>query len=366
MALRKPPLREVHAERGAKFTEFGGWDMPVEFDGIRAEHEAVRSSAGLFDVSHMGEIKVSGPDATELTNRLTSNDVAALDPGDAQYAVITSDDGQIIDDTVVYLLPDGETYLFVPNAGNDDRMHERWTDHRDEWGLDAVVENATDEYAMFALQGPDALAVAAETTAASVADLARFTAASTEVAGVDCLVARSGYTGEDGVELLLSESDARRVWTALADVTDDGATVQPCGLGARDTLRIEAGFLLSGQDFDIESDPRTPFEAGVDFAVDLDTSFVGRDALAADDPEERLVGIQLTERGVPRHGYDIVSTENHVIGEVTSGTMSPTLDAPIGMGYLPTEYADPGTNVRVVVRGGQKSARVQQLPFYER
>ena len=223
MALRKPPLREVHAERGAKFTEFGGWDMPVEFDGIRAEHEAVRSSAGLFDVSHMGEIKVSGPDATELTNRLTSNDVAALGPGDAQYAAITSNDGQIIDDTVVYLLPDGETYLFVPNAGNDDRMHERWTDHRDEWGLDAVVENATDEYAMFALQGPDAVPVAAETTAASVADLPRFTAASTEVAGVDCLVARTGYTGEDGVELLLSESDARRVWTALADVTDDGA-----------------------------------------------------------------------------------------------------------------------------------------------
>ncbi|MFC7233873.1 glycine cleavage system aminomethyltransferase GcvT [Halosegnis marinus] len=364
MALRTPPLREAHAERGAKFTEFGGWDMPVEFDGIRVEHEAVRSAAGLFDVSHMGQIEVSGPDATELTNRLTTNDVAALDAGDAQYAAITDEDGNIIDDTVVYLLPDGETYLFVPNAGGDGEMHERWTSRRDEWGLDAVVANATEEYAMFALQGPDAVATASEAAGTDLDDIRRFTGRDATVADTACFVARTGYTGEDGVEFLLPTDGAEAVWHALADT--DGTGVQPCGLGARDTLRIEAGFLLAGQDFDIESNPRTPYEAGIGFAVDLDTEFVGRDALAAaTDPEETFVGFKLTERGVPRHGYDVVDTENRIIGEVTSGTMSPTLDEPVGMGYLPTEYADPGTDVRVVVRGSAKNARVHSLPFYE-
>jgi aminomethyltransferase len=368
MALRTPPLRELHADRGAKFTEFGGWDMPVEFDGIRVEHEAVRSAAGLFDVSHMGEIEVSGPDATTLMNRLTTNDVAALSPGDAQYSAITNESGEMIDDTVVYLLPDGETYLFVPNAGGDDAVFERWTDRRDEWGLDAVVENATEEYAMFALQGPDAVETATALSDAPIAEIDRFTVREAGVAGVDCLVARTGYTGEDGVELLLPASDGETVWRALSDAESDGAEVQPCGLGARDTLRIEAGFLLSGQDFDVESNPRTPFEADIGFAVDLDTEFVGRDALAAQREagvEERFTGFRLTDRGVPRHGYDIVNTENRVVGEVTSGTMSPTLDEPVGMGYIPVEYADPGTNLRVVVRGNQKNARVQPLPFYE-
>jgi aminomethyltransferase len=364
MALQTPPLRAVHADRGAKFTEFGGWDMPVEFDGIQTEHAAVRNAAGLFDVSHMGEIEVSGPDATELMNRLTSNNVAALDAGEAQYAAITTGDGTMLDDTVVYLLPDGETYLFVPNAGGDDDIFDRWVAHRDRWDLDASVENATEEYAMFALQGPEAVSVADDLADEHLGGLSRFTATNATLAGAECLVARTGYTGEDGVELLLSQTDAESVWNDIAD-TGDGS-VQPCGLGARDTLRIEAGFLLAGQDFHPETDPRTPFEAGIGFAVDLDTEFVGRDALAdATDPDEQFTGFKLTERGVPRHGYDIVNTDNHVVGTVTSGTMSPTLGEPLGMGYLPTEYADPGTNLRVVVRGSQKDARVQQLPFYK-
>jgi aminomethyltransferase len=365
MALRTPPLRSRHAERGAKFTEFGGWDMPVEFDGIRAEHEAVRSTAGVFDVSHMGEIVVSGPDATALMNRLTTNDVAALDPGEAQYAGITNEAGELLDDTVVYLLPDGD-YLFVPNAGGDEAVFDRWVDGRDEWDLDARVENATTEYAMFALQGPDAVGVADDLSDDDVAAVPRFGIDEAALAGADCLVARTGYTGEDGVEILCSTGDAEAVWAAL--VGEDGAGVQPCGLGARDTLRIEAGFLLSGQDFDAESNPRTPFEAGIGFAVDLDTDFVGRDALAAQHEAgvaERLTGLTLLERGVPRHGYDIVDTENRVVGTVTSGTMSPTLGEPVGMGYLPTEYADPGTSLRVVVRGEQKEARVTELPFYQ-
>ncbi|MEF8789622.1 MAG: glycine cleavage system aminomethyltransferase GcvT [Haloarculaceae archaeon] len=363
MALRMPPLREVHADRGATFTEFGGWDMPVEFDSIRTEHEAVRNAAGVFDVSHMGQIEVSGPDAATLLDRLTTNDVSALDPGEAQYAAVTDEAGVMLDDTVVYRLPEGgdADYLFVPNAGHDAEMYDRWTGYRDEHGLDATVENVTDAMAMFAVQGPDAAEHVAGATDAAVRDLPFFETTYGTVAGVETLFSRSGYTGEDGFELLCPAGDAEAVYGSFEGV-------QPCGLGARDTLRLEMGFLLSGQDFHPEEDPRNPFEADVGFAVDLDTEFVGRDALARvaeAGVEERLTGFRLTERGVPRHGYDIVDTDGRIVGTVTSGTMSPTLGEPIGMGYLPVEFADPGTALRVVVRGEQKSARVQSLPFIQ-
>jgi len=378
MPLRKPPLRAVHDERGAKFTEFGGWDMPVEFDSIRTEHTAVREAVGKFDVSHMGEVVVSGPDATVLMDRLVTDDIAGLETGQARYAMITDEDGIILDDTVVYRLPgdapvatdtadaDGDAYLFVPNAGHDEEMHERWTDYRDEWGLDAVVENVTDDRAMIALQGPeaeDALVEAVDAGAATVRDLGRFRATTLSVAGVDCLVSHTGYTGESGFELVTPWDDAGTAWSAL-----DG---QPCGLGARDTLRIEMGFLLSGEDFDPEDDPRNPYEADVASTVDLDggVDFVGREALervADAGVAERLVGFELTERGVPRHGYDITDDEGLVIGTVTSGTMSPTLGDPIGLGYVPVEEADPGNAVHVVVRGQQKDARIRATPFLDR
>ncbi|THE63330.1 glycine cleavage system aminomethyltransferase GcvT [Salinadaptatus halalkaliphilus] len=377
MPLQTPPLRGTHDERGAKFTEFGGWDMPVEFDSIRAEHAAVRDDVGIFDVSHMGQIHVSGPDATVLMQRLTSNDVSRLGVGDAQYATITDEDGSIIDDTVVYRLPDagdepatesreGEdhsgdpTYLFVPNAGADEAIHERWVEHRNEWDLEATVDNRTDEYAMFAVQGPNAVESVEGRTDESVADLERFTARYVTVEGVECWIARTGYTGEDGFELIVPWSAAEQLWSAF--------DCQPCGLGARDTLRIEAGLLLAGQDFDYETDPRTPYEAGIGFVVALETDFVGSDALARleeSETEEQLVGIQLIDRGVPRHGYDITNTDGRVVGTITSGTMSPTLERPIGLGYVPTEYAEPGTTLQVVVRGQSKKARVETTPFIE-
>jgi len=363
MPLLTPPLRTVHDERGAKFTEFGGWDMPVEFDGIKVEHEAVRTDVGKFDVSHMGEIHVTGPDAAMLTGRLTTNDVQALEVGDAQYGAITDESGIIIDDTVVYRLPDeaGEpTYLFIPNAGNDEAMHERWIEYRNEWELDAIIDNQTDEYAMFAIQGPNARELVGEQMAESLMKLGRFEAQYGTVAGVECWIARTGYTGEDGYEMLLPWTEAETVWSAL--------DCQPCGLGARDTLRLEAGYVLAGQDFDYESDPRTPYEAGIGFAVKLDTEFVGRDALEGvytEGVEEKLVGFRLIDRGIPRHGYDITNAEGRVIGTVTSGTMSPTLDAAIGRGYVPIEYAEPGTTLRVVVRGQSKKARVEPTPFIE-
>ncbi|AQL43764.1 glycine cleavage system protein T [Halorientalis sp. IM1011] len=367
MTGRTPPLQAVHEDAGASFTDFGGWEMPVEFDSIRTEHAAVRESVGIFDVSHMGEIEVTGPDARELMQRLTTNDVPALDSGEAQYAMITDEDGIILDDTVVYNLPPEHDadYLFIPNAGHDGQMYDRWVDHRDEWGLDAEVSNRTDDYAMFALQGPDAeerlLDAVAEDQRTTICGLNRFGVVPATVGGVDCLVARTGYTGEDGFELIAPADEADTVWEQF--------DCQPCGLGARDTLRIEMGFLLSGQDFDPEDDPRNPYEAGVGFTVKLDTEFVGRDALERVDAEgvaERLTGFRLVDRGVPRQGYTVRDLDGEAIGTVTSGTMSPTLEKPIGLAYLPVEYRSPGVNVQVMVRGEPKKAQTQALPFLDR
>jgi len=368
MALRQSPLADAHADRGAKTTDFGGWEMPVEFDSIRAEHEAVRTAAGKFDVSHMGELLVSGPEAAELTDRLVTNEVRDRSRGEACYAAICDDGGVMLDDTVVYHLPDGwldGSHLVVPNAGHDAEMATHWRDHRDEWGLDATVDNHTESLAMIAVQGPEAPALLAseidDTSAAADSDLdalGRFEATVVDVAGVECLVANTGYTGEPGFELLVPWDRTTTVWDAL--------DCQPCGLGARDTLRLEMGFLLSGQDFDPEENPRTPFEADIGFAVDLDTEFVGRDALArVSDPDERLQGLRLEARGVPREGYPVTTPDGDPLGTVTSGTMSPTLGEGIGLAYLPADL-EPGTEIAVEIRGEGKEARTCATPFLDR
>ena len=355
MSLRTPPV-----SHDTKTTDFGGWEMPVEFDSIRTEHEAVRERVGKFDVSHMGEITVSGPDAERLLQQLTTSDVGALDPGESQYAAITDEHGIMLDDTIVYRLPadQDEAYLFIPNAGHDEEMYDRWVDHRDEWGLDATVINRTEEYAMFAIQGPDSPDLLGAETDVDLSELSRMDVVSGTVAGADSLVARTGYTGEQGFEVLVPWDEGGTVWDAL--------DCQPCGLGARDTLRLEMGFLLSGQDFDPEEEPRNPFEAGIGFAVKLDTEFVGRDALAGvdvEDPEEKFVGVRLEERGVPRHGYEVQNTDGERIGHLTSGTMSPTLGEPIGLGYLPAEYAGEERSVRVLIRDEPKKAHTTTPGF---
>ena len=364
MTLRQPPLADAHEASGATLTEFGGWEMPVEFDSIRAEHEAVRESVGRFDVSHMSQVAVSGPDARRLTNGLVTNDVADLDPGESCYAAITDDGGVLLDDTVVYRPPGDWSvdadYLVVPNAGHDSEMTDRWVEYRDSWDLDATVENRTDSLGMVALQGPVSEDLLADVTDGDLGSIARFESLVTEVAGAEALVSRTGYTGEPGFELVFARDDAETVWSALE--------CQPCGLGARDTLRLEMGFLLSGQDFDPEDDPRNPYEAGIGFAVDLDTEFVGRDALEGVDVEgvdEKLRGIELVDRGVPRPGYAVESTDGDRLGTITSGTMSPTLGRGIGLAYLPIEVGL-DESVRVVVRSEPKKARTTATPFLDR
>jgi len=359
MTLRQLPLAGHNAD--ATLTNFGGWEMPVEFSSIRTEHTAVREATGKFDVSHMGQVTVSGTDALELTQRLTTNDVSALAPGDAQYSTITTEDGIIIDDTVVYRLPGGEDYLFIPNAGHDGEMTERWASHRDEWDLTATVTNRTEQYAMIALQGPDSEALLGPETPVDLDGIGRFEVVSGTVADIECYIARTGYTGEAGFEILCPWDDADAVWSAF--------DCQPCGLGARDTLRLEMGFLLSGEEFHPTDEPRTPYEADIGWTVALDTEFVGRDALAAvqrDGVDEKLVGIELTDRGVPRHGYDVTTEDGEPLGHVTSGTMSPTLGTPIALGYVPTEYTEPDTSVRVMIRGEPKEARTRATPFIDR
>jgi aminomethyltransferase len=355
MSLRQPPI-----DHSAKQTDFGGWEMPVEFDSIRTEHAAVRDSAGKFDVSHMGQLTVSGPDAARLLQRLTTNDVEALDPGEAQYAAITDERGVMLDDTVVYNLPasEDEAYLFIPNAGHDAETYDRFLARRDEWGLDAEVTNRTEEYAMIAVQGPDSPDLLGQITTVDLDALSRFELAAGTVTGREALVARTGYTGEQGFEVLCPWEAAAEVWADL--------DCQPCGLGARDTLRIEMGFLLSGQDFDPEEEPRNPYEAGIGFAVKLDTEFVGRDALEGvqvEGTEENLVGLVLQERGVPRHGYAVTTADGERIGHVTSGTMSPTLGEPVALAYLPREYVGEERTVRVVIRDEPKKARTTTTPF---
>ncbi|MFB6189433.1 MAG: glycine cleavage system aminomethyltransferase GcvT, partial [Halapricum sp.] len=300
------------------------------------------------------------PDAATLLQRLTTNDVTALSPGQAQYSTITDAEGIMLDDTMVYRLPEDDGYLFVPNAGHDEAMADRCRWLREEDGLDVTIENATTDWAMIAVQGPDAPSIF-ESVTDSRFDLDRFEIDRRSVAGVECLLARTGYTGEDGFEILAPWGDATAVWDAFE--------CQPCGLGARDTLRTEMGFLLSGQDFDPEDEPRTPYEAGIGFVVKLDTEFVGRDALEAvyeEGPAEKFVGIQLIDRGVPRHGHTVTTPEGEEIGHVTSGTMSPTLNEPIALAYLESAYAGPDEQVRVVVRGEPKKARTRTTPFIDR
>lgn len=333
--------------------------MPVEFDSIKTEHRAVRSTVGIFDVSHMGEIEVTGPDALALLNRLTTNDVAHLQPGTGHYSAITNEDGVLLDDTIVYMR-DEESYLFIPNAGHDTEMYDRWCSYRDQWGLTARVDNATTDFAMFAVQGPDAPSTMDAVAADSVSSLSRFHTIDTTVNEVPVLVSRTGYTGEDGFEILLPWDQATSVWGSF--------DCQPCGLGARDTLRLEAAFLLSGQDFHPEENPRTPYEAGIGFTVALETDFVGRDVLreqSAAGVAETFVGFELIDRGIPRNGYEITNQSGEHLGTVTSGTMSPTLDTPIGLGYVPTDYAASGTSIQIVIRGASKNAQITETPFID-
>ena len=360
MALRTP-LYDIHVRSGARMVEFAGWDMPVQYGGILEEHEAVRTRVGLFDVSHMGEVVFRGPRALETLNGLFTNDLSKVADGQAQYGCLCRESGGVVDDVVIYRRSAQDLFICV-NAANRSKDHQ-WL--RDGAGGRADVKNESDDWAQLALQGPKAQAVLARLTRTDLAGVKTFRFTEGEVAGVRCMVARTGYTGEDGFELFCPPQQAAKLWEALIEAgAPEG--IAPCGLGARDSLRLEVAYRLYGSDMD---DTTTPLEAGLAWVVKLDKGdFVGKAALLAQKQTglpRKLVGFTLTDPGIARHGYDVLA-DGKKVGTVTSGTRSPTLRVSVGLAYVPPALAAEGSAFAVDIRGRAAAARAVKTPFYTR
>jgi len=342
---------------------FGGWDMPVEYSGIVQEHMAVRTRAGLFDVSHMGEIEIAGKDALAAVQRISSNDASKLHVGQAQYSGLLTPAGTFVDDLLVYRLAPAH-FLLVVNAGNIAKDYAWIAEHIKEAG-DVVAVDASSRYALIALQGPAALEVLQPLTGVELAGIKYYWFAHGEVANVRATISRTGYTGEDGFEIFVPPLSADRVWQAILEAgrTSD---VMPCGLGARDTLRLEAGMRLHGNDID---DTTTALEADLGWIVGWQKDdFIGAEALRrqkADGVRRRIAGFEMIERGIARHGYDVYAGGAQV-GAVTSGTQTPYLRKAIGMAYLPVEHTATGAEFDVDIRGRRTRAKVVPMPFYKR
>jgi aminomethyltransferase len=354
--LKRTPLYGEHVAAGARLVPFAGWEMPVQYEGVGAEHLAVRSAAGMFDVSHMGLIKTSGTDAEAFLQHAVSNDVGRLDTGGAQYSCLCAADGGILDDLFSYLLEDG-SYFTVSNAAN----HESDLEHLRSiaGGFDVEIEDLAPAHAMIAVQGPEARAAVASLASAELP--ARMRTAQLEVAGAPALVCGTGYTGEDGVEILLANEGAPRLWRELIE-----AGVTPCGLGARDTLRLEVCFHLHGNDM---GPNRNPIEAGLGWCCKEETGFVGSEAVAAaraGGTAEKLGAFVIEGRGIPRAGNPILPAggEGAAVGTVTSGTFSPSLGVGIGLGYVRSELSDPGQEIAIDVRGKVRAAEIRKKPLY--
>ena len=357
--LKHTALYDTHISLGGRIVPFGGWAMPIQYTSILQEARAVRNSAGLFDVSHMGRLDISGSGAAALLNRALSVNAAALRIGRARYNVICNASGGIIDDCIVYRRGD-ERFLLIPNAANTAAVLD-WLARLNTQPDDVGIRNITADTAMIAHQGPQAAAMLNGVASRDLASVRPFAAVEAQIDGVDALLARTGYTGEDGFEIILPAAEAPRIWRLLMD---KGAAA--CGLGARDVLRLEAGLLLHGNDMD---DQTNPYEAGLDRFVDPDRAgYAAREVLlkARDGGvDRRLVGFTMAGRGIPRHGYAISDGERN-IGIVTSGGPSPTLDSAIGLGYVPACHSAIGSTLKIDIRGRLVEAQVARLPFYSR
>ena len=353
--LRRTPLFERHQAAGARLVPFAGWEMPVQYEGIGPEHKAVRRAAGVFDVSHMGEIRTTGADAEAFLQRILSNDVTRIAENGAQYSVLCREDGGVLDDLFTYRFSEGGGgFLTVTNASNHERDFAWFSEHAEAFDGDLELHDAHGDFAMLALQGPHARETLRRLLQGEEPKRMRWTLGT--VAGVpEVGVCGTGYTGEDGVELLIPPEGATTVWDALMD---EGVT--PVGLGARDTLRLEVCFHLYGNDL---SEDRNPIEAGLGWACKRETGFIGADALPA-ETEDLLVPFAFTGPGIPRRGNAVTTHAGE--GVVTSGTMSPCLEQGIGMAYVPRAAAEPGTEIEVDVRGKARAAEVKSKPLYRK
>ena len=358
--LKRTALFQEHASAGGRLVPFAGWEMPIQYTGILSEARDVRSKAGIFDVSHMGRLEITGADSPQFFHRLVTADVVNMPLGRARYTLVCNEQGGIIDDTILYRMGE-ERFIFIVNASNADTVLDwlrRWLE---EWAMDVDISVRTQETALIALQGPQAQSILQPMCSVDPSSIRPFRAVEGQVSGFAAVVCRTGYTGEDGFEVIVSAENAPSLWRSFAD---GGAT--PCGLGARDVLRLEAGLLLHGSDMDATL---TPLEAGLDRFVSWDkgdfTGLTALQAIANRGLTRTLVGFRLIEKGIPRHGYPMLSGED-TIGEVTSGTHSPTLDIGIGLGYVSLEHSNPGTGIAIDIRGRRTEAEVVAIPFYTR
>jgi aminomethyltransferase len=364
--LKRTPFYDLHEQAGAKLIDFGGFEMPVQYDSIRKEHNAVRDSVGMFDVSHMGEFFVTGPEALDLIQHVTINDASKLEPGKAQYTAMCYEDGGIVDDLIVYML-DEDRYMLVVNASNIEKDFDWIEEHL---SFDAKLENKSDDYCLLAVQGPKSVKTLQKLTDKNLEDIGFYRFAMGNLAGFDDIIlSGTGYTGEKGFEIYFdkTEADPEEIWNAIMEAGDE-FDIEPCGLGARDTLRLEMGFALYGNDI---SKDTNPLEARLGWLTKLGKGeFVGRDALKKvkeNGLDRKLVGFTIEDkRSIPRKGYKIVDEDDNEIGHVTSGSRSISLGKNIGMGYVALEHADEGNTFHIEIRNKKSEAVVENPPFLEK
>jgi aminomethyltransferase len=361
--MKTTAFTKFNESLGGKMVPFAGYFMPVQFEGVNAEHETVRKSLGVFDVSHMGEFWVKGPKALEFVQWVTSNDASKLVDGKVQYSCFPNETGGIVDDLLVYRI-NAETYLLVVNAANIDKDW-AWVNKQNKMG--AILYNASDEIAQLAIQGPLALKAMQKLTSTPVTDMEYYTFKKLDFAGVkDVIFSTTGYTGSGGCEIYMANADAPKIWNAVFEAGKEFG-IKPIGLGARDTLRLEMGFCLYGNDI---TDTTSPIEAGLGWVTKFtpDKEFINKAFLLKqknDGVARKLVGLEMVDKGIPRHGYEIVDKDQKVIGEVTSGTMAPSLKIPIGMGYVPAALSKEGSEVYIKIREKSLKAKVVKFPFYK-
>ena len=360
--MKQTPFTDKHIALGAKMAEFAGFNMPISYSGINEEHASVRNNAGVFDVSHVGEFIVKGPHALDLIQRITTNDAAKLKAGMAQYSCMPNEEGGIVDDLLVYCIEENKVYMLVVNAGNIDKDW-NWINQHNTEG--ASMENISERTGLLAIQGPQATKILQPLTEMDILNLKYYTFVKGRFAGVDnVLISATGYTGAGGVEIYFEDKDgaADKIWDAIFEA-GKAQGIRPVGLGARDTLRLEMGFCLYGNDID---DHTSPLEAGLGWITKFTKEFISRprfEKQKAEGVSRKLVGFVMTERGIARHGYPILNAAGEKIGEVTSGTQSPTLGKAIGMGYVQTAYAPIATEIFIEIRNNPVKAMVVKVPF---
>lgn len=361
--MKNIALHKVHENLGAKMVPFAGYNMPVSYEGVTAEHITVREAVGVFDVSHMGEFLVSGKNALALIQKVTSNDASKLEIGDAQYSCFPNETNGIVDDLICYRIKE-ETYLLVVNASNIEKDWEWISNYNKDFNAD--LRDLSEDYSLLAIQGPKAVEAMQSLSSLDLADIPFYKFKIGDFAGIEhVIISATGYTGSGGFEIYCKNSEVEQIWNKVFEAGDNYG-IKPIGLAARDTLRLEMGYCLYGNDID---DTTSPIEAGLGWITKFTKDFVNANALAKEKelkPKRRLVAFVLNERGIPRNGYDIVDGNGNVIGNVTSGTMSPSLSKGIGLGYVPRLFSKPGTKIQIQVRKKAIPATVVKLPFYKR